>query len=67
MKHQDELIEQYDDATFAILMEQVIQAEGTWAMEENERLKQDPAATVPKEMENLCLKTIKMLEDKRLP
>lgn len=50
--------EQYEDALFALLMDQAAEAEGRRLMEENERLKQDPAAAVPEEARRRCLEAI---------
>ena len=40
----------YSESSFAQLMEQVAMAEGERLLAENERLKADPAATVPEEI-----------------
>lgn len=58
MKPHDQLIEDYEDAVFALLMEQVAQIEGQELMEENERLKNDPTAAVPKSLDQKCYKAI---------
>ena len=50
--------EQYEDALFALLMDQAAESEGRRLMEENERLKQDPAAAVPEEARRRCLEAI---------
>lgn len=38
----DMLIENYEDATFALLMDNMMEADGEKWLEENERLKDDP-------------------------
>lgn len=50
--------ERYEDALFALLMEDMLEAEGRKAREENQRLKQDPDAAVPPEMRKRCLRVI---------
>ena len=44
MTKREQLIEQYEDALFALLMDSVAEEEGKQALELNERLKADPAA-----------------------
>ena len=58
MTHREELYEKYQDALFALLMDEVANAEGKKALEENERLKKDPTAGVPPEVSERCLKRI---------
>lgn len=43
MKYQNQRREQQEDEALARLMDQVFQAEGAWAMEWHQRLRQDPA------------------------
>ena len=50
--------ERYEDALFALLMEDMLEEEGRKALEENQRLKQDPDAAVPPEMRKRCLRVI---------
>lgn len=59
MNQNNDLMEQYEDAMFAILMDHVAQAEGKRAMEENERLKKDPDAAVPDNVQKRCKKCIR--------
>lgn len=59
MKRVELLQERYEDALFALLMEGVSQSEGQKAWEENERLKQDPRAEIPGEVDRRCLRTIR--------
>lgn len=47
MTKREQLIEQYEDALFALLMDSVAEEEGKKAIELNERLKADPEAEVP--------------------
>lgn len=58
MTRQEELREQYEDALFAIMMDDVAISEGKKALEENERLKNDPTAEVPEEVSKRCQRTI---------
>lgn len=51
--------ERYEDALFALLMEDVAEAEGRKALEENERLKSDPSAAMPDSLRNKCLRIIR--------
>ena len=59
MSQNNDLMEQYEDAMFAILMDHVAQAEGQWALEENQRLKEDPNAAVPDSVQKRCKKCIR--------
>lgn len=59
MKQQDLLREQYEDALFALLMDEVAKQEGRKALEENERLKHDPSAAVPETTMERCRQTIR--------
>ena len=59
MKRHEELVEQYEDAAFALLMEGVIRAQGEEAMAENQRLREDPEADVPGEVTDAALRTIR--------
>lgn len=59
MKNHNQLLEEYEDALFALLMEPVAEHEGKAAMEENERLKNDPTAAVPEEITRNGLRTIR--------
>lgn len=58
MTKHEKLQEQYEDALFALLMEEFAAEEGKSALEENERLKYDPAFDVPPDVRQRCLKTI---------
>lgn len=59
MDKQERLQEQYEDALFALIMNKIATAEGQWAIEENERLKNDPAAAVPEELDKRCMQMIR--------
>lgn len=59
MDKQERLQEQYEDALFALIMDKIATAEGKWAIEENERLKNDPDAAVPEDLDKRCLQTIR--------
>ncbi len=56
---QERLRERYEDALFAIMMEELASSLGQEALEENERLKNDPAAAVPEQIEKKCMQTIR--------
>ena len=58
MTKHEKLQEQYEDALFALLMEEFAAEEGKSALEENERLKRDTAFDVPQDVRQRCLKTI---------
>ena len=58
MTKHEKLQEQYEDALFALLMEEFAAEEGKSALEENERLKRDPAFDVPPDVRQRRLKTI---------
>lgn len=59
MTRHEELVEAYEDAWFALLMEQVAIIEGEELIRENERLKNDPSAEVRPEFDKRCKRTIK--------
>lgn len=58
MTRREKLQEQYEDALFALLMDDFAVSEGKSAEEENERLKNDPSCAVPPEVRRRCLKMI---------
>lgn len=58
MNQREQLQEQYEDALFALLVNDMMEAEGKRLLEENERLKQDPSAAVPDEVNARCIRTI---------
>ncbi|KAF5065285.1 DUF4367 domain-containing protein [Oscillibacter sp.] len=58
MTRRELLEEQYEDALFALLMDDVAISEGQKAIEENERLKSDPSAAVSLSAQQKCIQTI---------
>lgn len=58
MTRRELLQEQYEDALFALLMDDLAVAEGEKALEEHERLQNDPEAAVPDQTIRQGLKTI---------
>ncbi len=58
MRSREQLQEQYDDALFALLMEDTIDAEGNIFIAENERLKSDDHFMVPEQIDERSRKTI---------
>ncbi len=59
MTKHDHLMEQYEDALFALLMDGVAEAEGEEALLLNEVLMKDPTAEVPEEINKHCENTIR--------
>lgn len=59
MTRREELQERYEDALFALMMDEVAVSEGKKALEENERLQNDPDAEVPEDVSKRCEKTIR--------
>lgn len=59
MNRNDRLYNDYEDALFALLMDEVAQEEGARLLEEDERLKNDPNAAVPPELDKKSLETIR--------
>lgn len=59
MTRHEQLMENYEDALFALLMDEVAQQEGEKLREENRRLQEDPAAAVPLRTDQRCLRTIR--------
>lgn len=59
MNRRDQLKENYEDALFALLMEEVAEQEGKRLLDENEQLKQDPEAAIPNEVSLRCHKAIR--------
>lgn len=54
----DRLVEEYEDALFALLMEEVAQSEGERLEALNEELQNKPEAAVPEKVDKRCLRTI---------
>ena len=59
MTRREQLQDQYEDALFALLMDEMAAAEGEKALVENERLKNDPDAAVPEKITQACMQTIR--------
>lgn len=59
MTERERLIQQYEDALFALLMEEVAQAEGEEALRLNEQLQHDPNAAIPEDTQRRCERTIR--------
>ena len=53
-ENRQQLLENYEDALFALLMDDFAEREGEKLKAENERLKQDPAAQPPEELDQKC-------------
>lgn len=58
MTRREKLQEQYEDALFALLMDDLAVEEGKKAYEENKRLKADSSFEVPSESRKRCVETI---------
>lgn len=58
MSSREQLIENYEDALFALMMDDIAQSEGERLLKENEALKNDAAAAVPPSLHKRCLQTI---------
>lgn len=58
MTKRELLQEQYEDALFALLMDELAVSEGIHALEENERLKNATNSEVPLDIQKRCLKRI---------
>lgn len=58
MSEQERLYAQYEDAFFALLMNEVAEAEGQELLKKNEQLLADPNAAVPDIVSKRCLRTI---------
>ena len=66
MTRREQLQDQFEDARFALLMDNLAWQEGERLLEENERLKHDPSADVPAEVTERCLKVINREFAKRI-
>lgn len=55
----EQLQERYEEALFRLWMNDLAAAEGEKALAENERLKNDPEAAVPEEIDRRCMQTIR--------
>ena len=58
MTNREKLQDQYEDALFALLMDDLAWREGVRLLEENERLKNDPDAKIREEVIIRCRRTI---------
>ena len=58
MKQTEILQERFEDALFALMMDEVARQEGERALAENARLQEDPAAEVPERVQRRCLHAI---------
>ncbi len=65
MTRREQLQNQYEDALFALLMDELGAAEVQKAETENERLKSDPSAQVPEALDRRCMQTIRKEFGKR--
>lgn len=59
MTRREKLIDNYEDALFAVLMDKVAEEEGTKLREENQHLQNDPAAEVPEHVDAVARQTIR--------
>ena len=59
MDRHERLRERYEDALFAIMMDELAASLGQEALEENERLNSDPTAAVPERIDKRCMQTIR--------
>mgnify|MGYP006873118144 CR=1 FL=1 len=55
MTNREKLRENYEDSVLALLMDEFAESEGKRYIEENERLRQDPSAAVPEDVERRAL------------
>ena len=59
MTNREKLQENYEDALFALMMDDFAHQEGERLMRENEALKENPAAAIPEDVTRRCLQTIR--------
>jgi len=59
MTREDQLLQEYEDVLFKIMMDRVAQAEGAKLLEENERLLADPEAAVPEMLQKRSKEVIR--------
>lgn len=59
MNRREKLIDNYEDALFAVLMDKVAEEEGAKLREENQRLQNDPATEVPEHVDAVARQTIR--------
>lgn len=65
MTNRERLQENYEDALFALLMDDVAQTEGKRLIRENEALQADPNAAVPADIDRRCMQVIQRTLAKR--
>lgn len=65
MATRKELLEQYEDAQFALLMDEIMEMQGAELNEMKQQLKQDPAAAVPHEVRERSMETIRKSYEER--
>lgn len=65
MATRKELLEQYEDAQFALLMDEIMEMQGAELNEIKQQLKQDPAAAVPPEVRERSMETIRKAYEER--
>ena len=58
MRRYEQLLEDYEDAYFALLMDQVAKQEGERLEQQNQELIEDPNFEVPETTDQKCLRTI---------
>lgn len=58
MTRREMLMEQYEDALFALIMDEVAEVEGQKALEENRRLKDSGELVIPEEVSQRCQRII---------
>ena len=59
MTRREKLIDNYEDALFAVLMDKVAEEEGAKLREENQQLQNDPEAAVPEHVDAVARQTIR--------
>ena len=59
MTRREKLIDNYEDALFAVLMDKVAEEEGAKLREENQRLQNDPEGVVPEHVDAVARQTIR--------
>lgn len=65
MTQHEQLVENYENALFELLMEGVIEREGEQIEKENEQLKNDPDFAIPPELDKRCMASIKKARRRR--
>ncbi|MBQ3256597.1 MAG: hypothetical protein IJA67_04185 [Oscillospiraceae bacterium] len=65
MATRKELLEQYEDAQFALLMDEIMELQGEELRERSRQLKNDPAAAVPPEVRQRSIETIRTAYEER--